>query len=207
MFTGLVEALGRVKAVTTTRSGKRLVVDVLWPVVEGESIAVNGVCLTAVASHRSIATFDVIPETLKRTNLGGVKRGGAVNLERSLKAGARLGGHFVQGHVDGTGRVAAVTRSKGAVTLKIGTDLTRLMVPKGCVAVDGVSLTLVEVESDYFTVALIPTTLKVTTLGKARAGALLNLEIDILGKYIEKLAGRRKDSVTRELLKKSGFLP
>ncbi len=206
MFTGIVEALGPVKAVSTTRAGKRIAVAVPWPVSAGESIAVNGTCLTAIESHRSIAAFDVIPETLKRTNLGRVKRGGGVNLERSLRVGARLGGHFVQGHVDGTGRVAAVTRSKGAVTMRFETGLTRLMVPKGYVAIDGVSLTLVEVGHDTFTVALIPTTLRVTTLGKARPGAFLNLEIDILGKYVDKLLGRRKDGVTRDLLRKTGFL-
>jgi riboflavin synthase len=208
VFTGIVEALGRVTFVGATKAGRRISVAVPWPVKLGESVAVNGTCLTAIASHPSTATFDVIPESLKRTNLGRVKRGDGVNLERSLAAGGRFGGHFVQGHVDGTARVTAVTRSKGAVTMRVEVDhtLATLMVAKGYVALDGVSLTLVEVGEEFFTVALIPTTLKLTTLGRAARGALVNVEVDILGKYVAKIAGGRARGVTRNLLARAGFV-
>jgi riboflavin synthase len=221
VFTGLVESMGRIAAARPTRSGRRLDVSLPWPVKEGESVAVSGVCLTVarqksevagrtshVARHRSpVASFDVIPETLARTTLGRLKGGDLVNLERPLRAGDRLGGHFVQGHVDGTGAVAEVRRAKRATVVRIGVapELARRMVPKGSIAVDGVSLTLVDVGPDFFTVALIPVTLRVTTLGKARRGTRVNVELDVLGKYVEKLAGARRGGVTKELLERAGF--
>ena len=208
MFTGLVEALGKVDGVSRRRSGARIAVRVPWPVTRGESVAVNGVCLTVVAPSDAVAAFDAVPETLSRTNLGTLTRGAFVNVERPLRAGDRLGGHFVQGHVDGKGTVGKLERSrKGAILrVRVDRDLALGMVPKGSVAVDGVSLTVVEAGDDYFTVALIPVTLRETTLGKARKGTVVNIELDMIGKHVERLVGRRKNGVSKELLKKAGFL-
>lgn len=193
MFTGIVEQIGRV-----VRPGRRLSVRTGFPdLVPGESVAVNGVCLTVARLRDDEAGFDLVPETLARTNLGRLRRGSPVNLERALRVGERLGGHIVQGHVDGTGRVLAVRP-----LLRIETPLASELVPKGSVAVDGVSLTVVDVEPEAFTVALIPTTRRRTTLGRLRRGDLVNLELDILLKF----ARRRPPSrITREWLKRAGF--
>jgi riboflavin synthase len=154
----------------------------------GESIAVSGCCLTVVHTGDGDWTFQAGPETLAKTTLGTLRVGDVVNLERSLTADARLGGHFVQGHVDGTGRVERIDPDAEWVTMwfAVGRELTRLMVPKGSIAVDGVSLTLVACEPERFSVALIPHTLAVTTLGLRQRGEPVNIETDILGKYIMK---------------------
>lgn len=208
VFTGLIEAVGRVAAATRRKSGLRLAVVLPWPVTEGESVAVNGVCLTVAGPTGAATAFDVVPETLAKTTLGRLKRGSPVNLERPLKAGDRLGGHIVQGHVDGTGVVRSPVRSrKGTVlTVKVDPSLARPMIAKGSVAVDGVSLTLVDVGEDFFTVALIPVTLRDTTLGKAGKGTTVNVEVDVVAKQVEKLAGKKKGGLTKELLRKAGFL-
>lgn len=167
----------------------------------GESVAVNGVCLTALSGEG--LAFDAVPETLSKTTLGSLRKGNRVNLEPALRAGEPLGGHFVQGHIDGTGEVREVARRRGVV-LRVDVDpsLTRFMIPKGSIAIDGVSLTLVDVEADTFSVALVPFTLRHTTLGKLRRGDRVNVETDLLAKY----AQRRKDGVTKDLLRRAGFL-
>jgi riboflavin synthase len=157
----------------------------------GDSIAVNGCCLTVIAIDDKCKslTFDAVPETLARTNLGSLKSGDAVNLERPLQVGARLGGHFVQGHIDGVGTVLSVVPDENAVIIEIGIPdaLSRYIVAKGSVTVDGVSLTVAEVRTSSFTVWTIPHTREVTTLGIRKAGDLVNIECDILGKYVERL--------------------
>lgn len=191
MFTGIVERIGSVAA-----AGRRLSVQTGYTdLVPGESIAVGGVCLTVAHRAGTIAGFDVVPETLARTNLGNLRRGDAVNLERAIRAGDRLGGHIVQGHVDGTGRVARAGR-----TLRIETPLASQLVPKGSIAIEGVSLTVADMEPGAFTVALIPTTLRRTTLGKARKGQRVNIELDVLGKY-----ARRPSRITEVFLRRAGF--
>jgi riboflavin synthase alpha subunit len=171
-----------------------------WPVAPGASVAVNGVCLTALGGNGF--AFDVIPETLSRTTLGKLRPGARVNLERALGAGARLDGHIVQGHVDGIGVVESLSRMAGAVTLVVrAPGVMDQIVPKGSIAVDGVSLTVVDVENGRFSVALIPTTLRITTLGRLRKGDRVNIETDVLAKYAQK----KKPSVTLALLKKAGF--
>ena len=191
MFTGIIEQTGRVE-----RPGRRLRVRTGFDdLAYGESVAVGGVCLTVAKLSGDAAEFDLVNETLRRTTLGRLRRGDRVNLERSLRAGDRLSGHVVQGHVDGTGRVARAGR-----LLKVETPLAAQMAPKGSVAVDGVSLTIVDAFPDAFTVALIPTTLKITTLGRTRRGHQVNVELDVLGKY-----ARRPSRITREFLKKAGF--
>jgi len=191
MFTGLVETLAAVDRVADNPGGKRLTVRHALPgdISLGESIAVNGACLTVVAFTADTFDFEVGPETLLKTNLGQLKPGNPVNLERSLRVGDRLGGHFVQGHVDAVGVIEKRDRTGDweDVWFSCPPELTRLMVPKGSIAVDGVSLTLVNVEAGRFSVMLIPHTQAVTTLGLKVAGDPVNLETDMLAKHVAKL--------------------
>jgi len=155
----------------------------------GDSVAINGCCLTVVAVDGATWSFEAGAETLSKTNLGGLKPGDAVNLERPLGVGGELGGHFVQGHVDGVGRVNAILYDGDWVEMwfRIPAELSRFIVPKGSIAIDGVSLTVVDVEADRFSVALIPHTLQVTTLGNRQPGDAVNIETDILAKYVQRL--------------------
>ena len=192
MFTGLVEALGRVERTAEEASGRRLTI--AWPgrdapMAAGESVAVNGCCLTVVADDGARFEVQAGPETLLRTNLGDRAAGDPVNLERPLRVGDRLGGHFVQGHVDATATLR-IRRADGPwefLAFAIDPAWTALMVPKGSVALDGVSLTLVAVEPDGFSLMLIPHTLAVTTLGTLAPGARVNVEADMLAKHLQKL--------------------
>jgi riboflavin synthase len=191
MFTGLVEALGTVAALAPGGAGRELAVrapSFAAELVLGESVAVNGACLTVVAHDETSFRFQIGPETLNRTNLGALAAGDRVNLERSLRISDRLGGHIVQGHIDGVGAVAErLTEGEWVkVWFRCPPELAAQMVPKGSVAVDGVSLTLVDVGRDRFSVALIPHTLAITTLGLKGPGAAVNLETDLLGKYVWK---------------------
>ncbi|RPH38061.1 MAG: riboflavin synthase [Planctomycetota bacterium] len=191
MFTGIVDRMGRV-----VRPGRRLVLETRWnDLAPGESVGVSGVCLTVARLDGPRAHFDLVAETLKKTNLGALRRGDRVNLERALRHGDRLSGHLVQGHVEGTGRVTQSGR-----TLRVETDLAPQMIPKGSITVDGVSLTIVDVDPDAFTVALIPTTRRITTLGTVRKGARVNLELDAMTKRPVRVS-----KITREFLEKAGF--
>jgi riboflavin synthase len=200
MFTGIVEELGRVTALTLEPGSARLSVHadtVLGDVTHGASIAVNGVCLTVVQNDPDGFTVDVMPETLKRSSLGALQVGSAVNLERAVSATGRLGGHVVQGHVDGVGTVRS--RDPGprwdVVCIELPRELARYVVVKGSIAVDGVSLTVTEVDDaeQTFSVSLIPTTLDLTTLGTAPPGTSVNLEVDVLAKYVERLLDARSE--------------
>jgi riboflavin synthase len=191
VFTGLVADLGTITAVDATADGVRLAVaTALAPELhEGDSVAVNGVCLTATAIADGHFSADVMHESLRRSSLAEVAEGSAVNLELPLRATDRLGGHVVQGHVDGVGVVSA-TREDGfsrIVTIGAPPELLRYVVEKGSIAVDGVSLTVAAIGDDWFSVALIPETLERTTLGTATPGRPVNLEVDVLAKYVEKL--------------------
>jgi riboflavin synthase len=188
MFTGIVEELGTVVA----RSADRLELRgplVTKDVADGDSIAVNGVCLTVVAVDGDAFTADVMAETWKRSSLGELAPGDVVNLERAATPTTRLGGHLVQGHVDGVGTIAERTPGDSFDTVRftVPPGLARYLVEKGSVTVDGVSLTVVETGPDWFTVGLIPTTLDRTTLGRKQVGAPVNLEVDVIAKYVEKL--------------------
>lgn len=191
MFTGLVETMGQVVELAGMGAGRRLVLRepaIAPELTHGESVCVNGACLTVVAHDAETFAFDVSPETLTRTNLGGLDIGSRVNLERSMRMNDRLGGHIVTGHVDGLGRIDRRAHEGEWVTMwfRCPTDLAAQLVTKGSVAVDGISLTVVDVEADGFSVALIPETLAVTTLGFANDGAPVNLETDLLAKYVWK---------------------
>ncbi|MFD0169631.1 riboflavin synthase [Streptomyces decoyicus] len=195
MFTGIVEELGEVVAVENLGDSSRF--RLRGPVVtedakHGDSIAVNGVCLTVVDTADGEFTADVMAETLKRSSLGALAAGSRVNLERPMALGGRLGGHLVQGHVDGTGTIVERTPGEHWEIVKIALPaaLSRYVVEKGSITVDGVSLTVVDAGDDYFTISLIPTTLDLTTLGIKKAGDPVNLEVDVLAKYVERLLGR-----------------
>ena len=198
MFTGLVEALGTVRSLTAEGDAKRLVVEVPSEFLEGaspskrlgDSVAINGCCLTVVTVDGVWWSFQAGHETLAKTNLGRLRVGDAVNLERAMPADGRFGGHIVQGHVDGVGRVAAIdSRTDFAdYTFEVPASLTNQMVEKGSIAVDGISLTLVHVTATTFQVMLIPHTLAVTTLGRRKVGDDVNIETDVLAKYVQKLA-------------------
>ncbi|MFI6936010.1 riboflavin synthase [Streptomyces sp. NPDC050287] len=196
MFTGIVEELGEVTAVEILDDASRF--RLRGPVVtkgaqHGDSIAVNGVCLTVVEHEGDEFTADVMAETLKRSSLGALTVGSRVNLERPMAVGARLGGHIVQGHVDGTGTVLEREPSEHWEIVKISlpADLTRYVVEKGSITVDGISLTVVDAGPDHFTVSLIPTTLDLTTLGRKQPGDPVNLEVDVIAKYVERLMTRQ----------------
>ena len=193
MFTGLIEDLGSVEAVQDTADGVRLVVRtrLAGQLGDGDSIAVDGVCLTATEVSAGAFTADVMHETIRRSSLGSVTTGSPVNLELALRADARLGGHIVQGHVDGVGEVRAAREDGFAriVTVTAPADLLRYVVEKGSITVSGVSLTVARVDEQEFDVSLIPETLQRTTLGASAPGTPVNLEVDIVAKYVEKLAG------------------
>lgn len=208
MFTGIIEETGKVLRVEPgkihiqaekTLEGTKL----------GDSIAVNGVCLTVTALGRSDFTADVMPETWKRSSLGTLKSGSGVNLERAMAADGRFGGHIVSGHIDGTGTVEAVRKDQNAIRYIIRTqpELTRGIVEKGSIAIDGISLTVTMVQKERFEVSIIPHTLKETTLGDKRKGSMVNLENDIIGKYVERLLSleQTETTLTKEFLLWAGF--
>jgi riboflavin synthase len=192
VFTGIVEELGDVVAVDDLGDASRF--RLRGPVVtdgakHGDSIAVNGVCLTVVDTGDGEFTADVMAETLNRSSLGALRPGSRVNLERPMALGGRLGGHLVQGHVDGIGVITGRKTSENwdVVTISLPEELSRYVVEKGSITVDGISLTVVEAGFDHFTVSLIPTTLALTTLGTKQTGDPVNLEVDVLAKYVERL--------------------
>jgi len=209
VFTGLVEELGELTGRQDGPDTARLTVRaplVSSDAVAGDSIAVNGVCLTVVEVGGGEFSVDVIGETLRRSSLGPASVGDRVNLERAARLGDRLGGHLVQGHVDGTGTVLSRTDSGDWEILRIGMParLARYLVEKGSVTVDGVSLTVVDVGADEFSIGLIPTTREVTTLGVRRPGELVNLEVDVVAKYVERLAAPHLGAVGPALRDNAG---
>jgi len=220
MFTGIVQTTGRVAALERNAFGVRLTIDRGdWQPAQGraplpgDSICVSGVCLTVAAIDGSALAFDVIAQTLAMTTLGGLAEGDAVNLEPAVTASQPLGGHFMQGHVDGVGTIADVvaTEAEWRITVRPPAGLMRYIIPKGSVAIDGVSLTLADVADQTFDVALIPTTLGLTTLGQRKQSDSVNLEADILAKTVvaslERMrrGGAKDEPVTMDLLRAAGF--
>ncbi len=211
MFTGIVEELGSVKALRREAGAAQLTLSastVLQSTAIGDSICVNGVCLTVVEMNSSEFSADVAVETLRVTNLGELKVGAKVNLERALQLSARIGGHLVSGHVDAVGRIRD-KREEGngwRIFIDAPEKVLRYVIKKGSIAVDGISLTVADVDAAGFSVAMIPHTAKLTTLGFKTSGDSVNLESDIIGKYVERLlSGRMEGGVDLDLLKKTGF--
>ena len=191
MFTGIIEGMGKVKSVSKGKKGADTTIKVSLGrmgrgLKRGDSVCINGACLTATKLSKGEAEFEMVAETIKRTNLGRIKPGDEVNIERSMKVGDRLEGHFVLGHVDGTGVIEEIQKmpSETKVWIRLNRELSKSLVSKGSIAVDGVSLTLVDVESDRVSVSLIPHTLGATTLGLRKRDDIVNIETDILGKYV-----------------------
>ncbi|KAB2954464.1 riboflavin synthase [Heliorestis acidaminivorans] len=219
MFTGIVEELGKVKEIRRGPRSAQLVLEaqkVLEDVKMGDSIAVNGVCLTVVEFAKDYFVADVMDETLRKTALARVQRGSYVNLERALRMGDRLGGHIVSGHVDEVGEIVGQKKIDIAVITAItcSSDLLKYLIPKGSIAIDGISLTVVDVTQQGFTVSLIPHTAGETTLGIKKKGDLVNLEADMLMKYVERLLSTQseegtkktaKGNLTREFLLEQGY--
>ena len=207
MFTGIVEELGTVKSIGRGQLtiSAQMAMDGTRP---GDSIAVNGACLTVAALSAGAFSVEVMPETMRRTNLGNLHLGETVNLERALAVGGRLGGHFVQGHVDGPGRILSLTPEGEAVVMRISvpSEIMHYLVEKGFIAVDGVSLTIIERGATSFSVSLVTYTRRNTTLGGKRPGDLVNLEVDIIAKYVERLASRGRSAITPEFLAEHGFM-
>ncbi len=213
MFTGIVEEVGTIRAMT---KGELVIgaSKVLQDVALGDSIAVNGICLTVTKFDAASFHVDVMPETMRRTSLALLQKGSHVNLERALTLSSRLGGHIVSGHIDGTGRILSFTEEENAILLKISAEagLLRYIIEKGSVALDGISLTVTEVTSQDFTVSLIPHTREVTILGERKAGDPINIENDVIGKYVERFLTvsqpekqEKKSALTAEFLLQNGF--
>lgn len=212
MFTGIVEEIGTVKSLTGS-TVRRLVIasdKVINDVAVGDSVAVNGVCLTVTSIGTNELSFDAVPETINRSTLKDVRPGTKVNLEASLRADKMLGGHIVQGHVDGIGKIESINRMADSVVIRISAppEIMRYVVEKGSVAIDGISLTIASEDEQGFTISVIPHTLEVTTLDLKKSGDSVNLEADIIGKYVEKFINARKESsgVTEDLLRQAGFM-
>ncbi|MFQ6121792.1 MAG: riboflavin synthase [Dehalococcoidales bacterium] len=207
MFTGIIEEVGKI---ISAQAGNLVIAasDVLPGLKPGDSIAVNGVCLTITDSKANSFSVDIMPETLKRTNLGLLSAGDGVNLERPVALGGRLGGHLVQGHVDDTGRVASVTWAGGAKLFRFEAppEVMRFTVEKGFIAVDGVSLTITANDASSFWVSVVDYTQRHTTLGSKQVGDLVNLEVDIIAKYVEQLSQARRSGITVDFLAEHGFL-
>ena len=207
MFTGIIEEVGKV---TSTPAGSLVIAasKALTGLEPGGSIAVNGACLTVTDFTTNSFSVDVMSETLKRTNLGLLKAGDSVNLERPVTLGGQLGGHLVQGHVDDTGRVASVVWDGAAMLLgfEAPPEVMRFTVPKGFIAVDGVSLTITDKDTSSFRVSIVEYTRQHTTLGNKEAGDRVNLEVDIIAKYVEQLSQPQSTGVTAEFLAEHGFL-
>ena len=191
MFTGIIEGQGRVKKFdikTKNRSAAKMEIDLgnlAKGLHTGDSVAINGVCLTATSISKNQAEFEMIGETLKKTNLGMIKPGDKVNIERSLKVGERMEGHFVLGHIDGTGKIVKIEKLSKEIKfwIELSKDLARFVVKKGSITIDGISLTLVDVIKNKISVCIIPHTMKITNLGLKKIGDKVNIETDILGKY------------------------
>ena len=213
MFTGLIETIGRVTACERRGAAAVLSIATTLPLSEitiGDSVAVNGACLTVTAKRETALTFDVSPESLSSTTIGSLRSGHNVNLERALRLGDRMGGHIVTGHIDGIGRLARMSETSGnrLLEFKLSPVYARYLITKGSVAIDGVSLTVNTVSADGFTVNIIPLTQTSTTLDRMKVGDEVNIETDIIGKYVERLASPWKSggSLSMKTLAENGFI-
>ncbi|MBD8070318.1 riboflavin synthase [Bacillus sp. PS06] len=214
MFTGIIEEIGTVSDIQGTKDSivmKIKAEKILVDVALGDSIAVNGVCLTVTSFSKEEFSVDVMPETVKSTSLQTLKKHSSVNLERAMSAGGRFGGHFVSGHVDGIGKIVGKEPHSNAVyySIKVKPELIDYMIPKGSITVDGTSLTIFGISDDTFMISLIPHTVSETIIGEKGIGDIVNIECDMLGKYVEKFVknshNQRKTSITSSFLEENGF--
>lgn len=212
MFTGLVEEIGTIQTVQSVSDGLRILIqchDILNDLAVDDSVSVNGVCLTVVQFDNTSFQADAVAETVARTNLKKLRSGDQVNLERALRFSDRLGGHLVQGHIDGTAVITRFDRlpNNTQLTVKLPPDLTQFMIPKGSIAINGVSLTIAYVKESWVTVAVIPHTLKKTILNSCAVGDEVNIEVDLIGKYISRFLNlnRGEHQITYDKLKQQGF--
>ena len=207
MFTGIVEEIGRLRSL----NGGRIEIScekILSDIKIGDSINTNGICLTVVEFGKDFFAADVMPETFRRTSLTEIKNGGILNLERALKVSDRLGGHIVSGHIDGVGKILSIRAEGNALFIKISAEssLLRQIAAKGSVALDGISLTVVDADAENFSVSMIPHTREVTNFKNKRVGSLVNIETDVLAKYVERLLNfKTEPALTREFLLENGF--
>jgi len=214
MFTGIIEEVGVVKKIDRKPGMARLTVEantVIEDIKVGDSVACNGVCLTVAELNHHRISFDIMSQTLERTNLGKGKVGEKINLERSLRAGDRLSGHILSGHIDGMGTLVTKQNDSKNLVLRIVTsaDIMRYLVPKGSIACEGISLTIVDLAKDYFTVNIIPHTLRATNLDSKKVGDTLNIEVDLFGKYVYRYLAQKKTEspkTTKEFLAEYGFM-
>lgn len=216
MFTGLVEEIGKIEAIAKGERSARLTIKaekIIKDLNIGDSISTNGVCLTVTSFSRNIFTVDVMAETMRRSNLGNLCAGEEVNLERAMKAEGRFGGHIVSGHIDGIGKITSLEKEDNATCISISTEsnLLKYIVEKGSITIDGISLTVAYVNDQRFTVCIIPHTAKETTLLNKNIGDMVNLECDIIGKYVEKLLTFKNledktSNITTDFLKSNGFM-
>jgi riboflavin synthase len=207
MFTGIIEEKGTV--ISQSLSALSIRAGVVMPGTKlGDSISVNGVCLTVTHLDAASFTVDIMPETIRRTNLGSLKTGDKVNLERALTLNGRLGGHLVQGHVDNTGKIMAIDRAEDSLLIRIAAppEIMRYVVEKGFIAVDGISLTVVSRDNGSFQVSIVKFTRNNTILGEKKSGDTVNLEADIIAKYVEQLNARSRSGITADFLNKHGFV-
>jgi riboflavin synthase len=216
MFTGIIEEIGTVEGLNQSGDICRLTIrapKVLQDAVLGDSIAVNGICLTVTSMTKDTFQADVMGETIRRTSLSEVKRGGHVNLERAMQLGGRFGGHIVSGHVDGTGTILSVKKEGNAIWYQIGAapEILRYIIEKGSITIDGISLTVAKLDASSFSVSIIPHTRKETILGEKKPGNKVNLENDLIGKYVERLLTTPQEEtkpsgISMDLLRENGFL-
>ncbi len=216
MFTGIIEELGTIKSITIQGTSGQIAIEaeeVLKGTKIGDSIAVNGICLTVTSLQAKGFTADIMAETVRRSSLGRANKGDRVNLERAMAADGRFGGHIVSGHIDGTGKIVSYKKEENAIWVEIETkeSILRLIMEKGSICIDGISLTVAEVGTNSFKVSVIPHTGEMTTLLKKKQGDLVNLENDVIGKYVERLLGfeskeeEKSGGITMEFLKEYGI--
>ncbi len=214
MFTGLVEEIGKVKSIVGTTKSAKITIEaerILEDIKLGDSISTNGVCLTITAFNHHSFSVDVMPETMRKSNLNYLKLGSYVNLERAMKIGDRFGGHLVSGHIDGVGRIRAFERDDNAtwVSIEAPVKVLRYIVNKGSIAIDGISLTVAYIDDELFKISIIPMTKKETTLIKKRVGEQVNIECDMVGKYVEKFISlsekKRKSAIDMNFLIENGY--
>lgn len=214
MFTGLIEEIGSLKSIAAAKESLKITInshEILKDIKLGDSIAVNGVCLTVISFTSNEFVAEVMPETFQKTNLKDLKAGQEINLERALKVGDRLGGHMVSGHVDDQGKIIDIKTSGIAkvYSIEVTEEISQFLIPKASVAVDGTSLTIVDVGKNYFTISLIPHTMDVTIIGNKKIGDYVNIEVDMMGKYVMKFIKnleKPKEDISLNFLSENGFI-